>query len=509
MNFERSVPLKHAETVPEAPMVDIDEDGEEIPLGPEAEDRLYELAQEIYFRPLQASERRSLKKIIRSIKPRNLGQLAAAASAVGIGYGVHESLKDYSHHAATSTESVALVPEQQKTALQQAIEELAPELVVMKNGEHYTTRPQPRSVESGVVLDITPEQPEFEAYTSEVSPITDQYTATIAEEKTLGRMQVLFMTPEGRLLQGPTDLTKAAGYMPEEMTVSYQGGAPVGIPGTWSRPHREALSVHHGIPPSHIVMRHVYKSLEHADPEAVDTLLDLVTMRAQQIADREGASIAELIDTHFTFTPSSLKGKEAEREYIEKHLKAVLPGQIAQESLFNPEAVSTAGALGPLQIMPATWTQYATADMDIKSLSDSLIVAGQYYTASYEFMTKNLATEFSLIMTNYFNGDHQAFVEHFFIPFLVNGYNAGDGNMRKEGEWFIREYDNPQHLADTFNQGQRLQNKDIFFAFSELAARSEINSGYKTYAGAYEKEIAGWNTAIAESTKGSDVLASN
>lgn len=81
--------------------------------------------------------------------------------------------------------------------------------------------------------------------------------------------------------------------------------------------------------------------------------------------------------------------------------------QIWQESRFNPNAKSSAGAKGLCQFMPATAARFGVNVWDIESSLDGW---GRYMSW--------------LLKQSYINGN---------IAFALAGYNAGEGNVKKYG----------------------------------------------------------------------------
>lgn len=91
----------------------------------------------------------------------------------------------------------------------------------------------------------------------------------------------------------------------------------------------------------------------------------------------------------------------------------VAAAQIKQESGFNAQAGSPAGAQGPAQFMPDTWARYGNGG-DIHSVKDSLDAYGRYMKDLREQVKK------------YANGDANKEVQ-----LTLAAYNAGPGAVEK------------------------------------------------------------------------------
>lgn len=70
--------------------------------------------------------------------------------------------------------------------------------------------------------------------------------------------------------------------------------------------------------------------------------------------------------------------KTAAREHLPGYDIRLIMAQIQQESGFNAQAISPAGALGLMQIMPATWKDESTTETDPFNPEHSIRIGCKY-----------------------------------------------------------------------------------------------------------------------------------
>ena len=107
----------------------------------------------------------------------------------------------------------------------------------------------------------------------------------------------------------------------------------------------------------------------------------------------------------------------------------IITAQIKQESNFNPNAVSPAGAMGLTQFMPGTWAQYGNGG-DPFDPEAAIDAQGRYMKVLMDIV-EPLA-----------NGDHNEQVK-----LALAAYNAGPGNVQKFGG--IPPFAETQHYVET------------------------------------------------------------
>lgn len=99
---------------------------------------------------------------------------------------------------------------------------------------------------------------------------------------------------------------------------------------------------------------------------------------------------------------------------VEHHLSPVLIGAIVfVESRFNPEAISSKGARGLMQIMPSTG-KWAARQMDLKNYSEQDLID--------PMVNLNIGTWYLAYLKKYFNGNETK---------ALAAYNAGHSYVEK------------------------------------------------------------------------------
>lgn len=112
--------------------------------------------------------------------------------------------------------------------------------------------------------------------------------------------------------------------------------------------------------------------------------------------------------------PTEYQGYIANAAQVSGLSEQIITAQLKQESNFNPNAVSPAGAMGLAQFMPATWAQYGEGDaFDPEASIDA---QGRYMKVLMD------------IVEPMAGGDQSEQVK-----LALAAYNAGPGNVQKHG----------------------------------------------------------------------------
>lgn len=425
--------------------------------------------------------------------------------ALGVGVAVL-SLESDKHTQKDSTEEPVTPTSEADTDATNL-----PENVYAVDDTLYTTRPPaviPDRLQS-VVTEATPVVPEdsesIETHESSSAPHFEAYTQAAAAAYTMRRDQVVLTDTNGEMLSaGAIDLHDAAGYTPSEMTWRHQGGPPVGIPGLLLKELRATVSAETGVPENEINVRHEYLGMLKSEFEDVASLQESALHNANQEVpdDPQGRSFLEVIADEFE---APIPGPDG--VILSAMLKEYLPALISKESLFSVTAVSSEGARGALQFIPDTWKKYAPEGTDPKAFVPAVKAAGAYFAASYEYLYNHSLNELDVIESEFFPGNHEAFVSEFVFFCLLNGYNAGDGTMRKALEHFAREHGTQADLQAYYNTTEPVGGKDVFFAFTRIESQNEQVPLYGQYASAYSLEIAARKAAGTTLPQSQDKIA--
>lgn len=112
--------------------------------------------------------------------------------------------------------------------------------------------------------------------------------------------------------------------------------------------------------------------------------------------------------------------------------EALIQAVIRVESNFNPAAVSSKGARGLMQVMPATGKRFGAIDLD--DPKDNILVGSRYLRYLLEF----------------FNQD---------LELTLAAYNAGEGAVLRAGRKLPNFVETAQYVPKVLDHYQRLQNR--------------------------------------------------
>lgn len=396
-------------------------------------------------------------------------------------------------------------PESEKLSRRQLLFGLGSSAAVIATGAHLLKQ---HIEETGtdlaaepIISEIEDSMPEAESIEDvEVlaeSPIFDQVlTVRELEAGGLRRDQVLFVDAIGRPVGNglPVTLSDAAGYTPEEMVWRYKGDAPVGISPVWSRAQKEILSHETGIPADEIFIRHVYLDLKKDEDEDTQSRIEMVYRNANMVVPglEEPVSVSEFITTHLDLSSLDLVVAEEFRPYI--------VGIAAEESRFKNDKTSTVGAVGMLQTMPDTVLGYMEENgietLDPRDITEQIKVASYHIEKTYTYLRDELWVELDAITQAYFAGDELMMKKYFFVPLIINAYNAGQGRMKQVVQEFLKNYIGAEAATEALGVTMPLTGYDVFFAMSHLVAREELVPRYLEDASTYVEKVIGWKRAF-------------
>jgi hypothetical protein len=342
------------------------------------------------------------------------------------------------------------------------------------------------------------------------SPIYEKVLdARVIEAGGLRRDQVLFVDSLGRQITEPFTLTESVGLSPEEMTWRFEGGGPAGIPGTWTKDQKAYISDELGVPASDISMLHVYQDLVSTRAEHMESRVELVYANATTSleTDPEGRDALTILrlETNFTQLPPR----------VEDEFAPYLIGIAAEESRFDANKTSKAGAVGILQTMPATfegyWGEELLASRDPRNLIDQLPASINHIETSYLELQENLDIELAHITEFYFDGNRASMEKYFLIPLMINSYNAGQQRMIDVVRWFFETYPDPESVAELLGQDELLSGYDLFFVMTHQCAKEKAVDRFGPEASVYVGKVMGWETAVKdfENKQKKILLASN
>jgi hypothetical protein len=329
------------------------------------------------------------------------------------------------------------------------------------------------------------------------SPIYEKVLdARIIEASGLMRDQVLFVDSLGRQITEPFTLTESVGLSPAEMTWRFEGAGPAGIPGTWTNEQKTYISSELGIPVADISMLHVYQDLSSTRAEHMQSRVELVYANATVPleTDPEGRDAITILrlETNFTQLPPP----------VEDEFMPYLIGIAAEESRFDANKTSKAGAVGILQTMPATfegyWGEELLANRDPRNLVDQLPASINHIETSYLELQKNLEIELAHITQFYFDGNRASMEKYFLVPVMINSYNAGQQRMIEVVRWFFSTYPDPESVAELLGQDEPPSGYDLFFVMTYQCAKEKAVARFGPEASVYVEKVMGWETAVKD-----------
>jgi hypothetical protein len=186
------------------------------------------------------------------------------------------------------------------------------------------------------------------------------------------------------------------------------------------------------------------------------------------VVGEEHLSRAEYVSQAMQFEPWNEETGEGLPPELEAELRNILPGLCAQESRFNADSESYAGAKGILQIMPEIWEKYGGQPGKEKSLVAQVKVAGELLSDMYRQINHRLGDEVLAELRSHFPSE-QAFQVQFMLPALLNSYNAGDGIVSSV---IVR------YIQDT-NPEDRPSGRDLYAAVGDYGRLND--DGYLKY----------------------------
>ncbi len=329
-----------------------------------------------------------------------------------------------------------------------------------------------------------------------LSPVYDQVLAArTIESGGLRRDQVVFVDSLGRQLTEVFDLTESVGLTPRDMTWSFQGDKPAGIPGTWIKEQENYISEQTGIPPAEINMLSVYLDLDNADQENFTSRVEMAYNNATRVVAEDvfGRDALTIIreETHFENIPDA----------VAQYLKPHIVGIACEESRFDANKTSLEEAVGFMQTMPDVFEKYKIEhnlpDLDPRNLVEQLPVGLQHIEVSYLELVDKLDIELAYITQLYFNGNSASMEKYFLTPCIIGSYNFGQARMIKVVQWFLQNYPEPESAVTALDQTESLSGYDVFFAMTHQCALQNGVDKFGDESSTYVSKVMGWTQAFS------------
>jgi hypothetical protein len=200
----------------------------------------------------------------------------------------------------------------------------------------------------------------------------------------------------------------------------------------------------------------------------------------RSVVGAEEYTRSQYVAEQIKFTAWNEETREGVPPVVEAELRRLLPGLCAQESRYDASRVSSAGAMGILQIMPDNWKKYDGQPGQEISLMAQVEVAGRLLSDMYRQLQDRLGNDVISELKGHFSSE-EAFQKDLMVPVLINSYNAGDGRLAEA----IVSY-----LHDTMPD-DRPAGKDLFTDIGAYAYdnQSGLLEGYKEHSKNYPYQV--------------------
>jgi hypothetical protein len=330
--------------------------------------------------------------------------------------------------------------------------------------------------------------------------------------------EVMLTDRDGVVVAGPIpleDVLDADGNVVVSVGKRDAGGLLVGgISGSWLKYWRIML----GMPQDGSVL-HVTKDFENFannkdEPELVDSINNALN-------GGEGASRLVDVIRYFGFNPNKpVRGDDHDRTRaaylysevkfggnvpidVQEQLRYLLIGIAGHESRFNATLTSVSGAMGILQFIQAVREEYGFEPDHKLTFKEEVDLVGRYMTNSYKrvdyWMLKRKVTSESGDMKTIdkpdtkerlrrvFDDSENNWLKYFYIPCMVNAYNAGELTIGQALHSFVDAHTDEQ-LREFAGNGS---NYGLFYAFTKYAKIDTYDKYVSNYGSEAQKYTIG------------------
>ncbi len=192
--------------------------------------------------------------------------------------------------------------------------------------------------------------------------------------------------------------------------------------------------------------------------------------------------------SRFEYIKDQVRFSEAVPRAVTAELASIIPALCIQESGFNNDLESKAGAKGIFQIMPDTWNEYCPDPERIERLTTQVEVASQFFSDLYQQLQYWIG-EPQLEMLRIMAGSDDRFYREVMTPLLVNAYNAGARRLGEAVSRYLAENDVLDDFGEPFGLFQRI-------ADYAIATDDGVLANYGPEARKYVPQIYGHREAI-------------
>jgi hypothetical protein len=217
-------------------------------------------------------------------------------------------------------------------------------------------------------------------------------------------------------------------------------------------------------------------------PGATHTI-SVVRWAKRNDPELEADTVLDIVK-HYGETPVSDHPDKTRLEYVYENFGSILyqklPAEIAevlvpaavgipfQESQYRNTLGSRTGAKGIFQFQPKTWPDFNKNPDEILLLSAQVEAAQNKLIQIINYYIRRNPGDMAVIQREYFGGDRKAFLEEFFVPAVINGYQAGQGTISGVMEWFAEAYASKEKLQKKVGEYQGQMGYDVYLNMIRL-----------------------------------------
>jgi hypothetical protein len=218
------------------------------------------------------------------------------------------------------------------------------------------------------------------------------------------------------------------------------------------------------------------------DPELqAETLLDIVKhYGAEPVSDHPDKTRLEYVYKNFGSTLYKRLPIE-----IAEVLVPTAVGIPFQESQYRNTLGSRTGAQGIFQFQPETWPDFNNNPAEILLLSAQVEAAQKKLIQIVNHYVKENPRALAVIQREYFGSNKKNFLEQFFVPVVINGYQAGQGTISEVIEWFAKEYREQTKLEEKVGKYSGALGHDVYLnmirLYEDRSTKDSVGKDTKNY----------------------------
>ncbi len=304
---------------------------------------------------------------------------------------------------------------------------------------------------------------------------------------TLTTRQIQFIADDGGPLGAPFPVAPINGIDPGR--INDAGVIQSGIRAEWLNEARRHICQQHpgqkcdvanSLPAQTNTIGVVRNAKEFTPGLTAETLFDV----AKHFGSEPVPGIAEK-QTRIAYLLQKITENTSLPKDILAELADIVPGLAAQESQYDSRSVSSAKAFGTFQFMPETWRSMGYTEADKSSFPLQVSAVSRFFETAHSFFDSAIAPELTAVRERFFDNDRAAFNKYFFVPLLVNSYNAGPGRVATVLTWFARTFPDKESLEKRIGYYPHGFGYDVYAAMASIARETKAVLGYGRHSSEY------------------------